>query len=160
MIYFVYFHLKLEYGIIFSGTSVDSKRVFQLQKKIVRIMTGSNTRTSCKPLFRSIGILTLPSQYILSLMSFFSKNIEIYVFNSSVHEFNTRNKIKLNKPIVNLTRCQKGAYYTNIMVFNKLPKFIADLVLDKKHFIVSLEEDLIKKSFYSVEEFLNDKAYA
>jgi hypothetical protein len=31
-------------------------------------MTGSNSRTSCKPLFWSLEILTLPSQYILSLM--------------------------------------------------------------------------------------------
>jgi hypothetical protein len=66
----------------------------------------------------------------------------------------------LNKPIVTLRRRQKGDYYTSIKAFNKLPKFIADLVLDKKHFIVSLEKYLIKKSFYSVEEFLNDNAYA
>jgi hypothetical protein len=45
-----------------------------------------------------------------------------------------------------------------IKVFNKLPKFIAHLVLDKKGFIVSLEKYLIKKSFYSIEDFLNDKA--
>jgi hypothetical protein len=93
-------------------------------------------------------------------VSFLSQYIEIYVFSSSVHEFSTRNKLKLHKPIVNLTRCQKGAYYTSIKVFNKLPKFIADLVLDKKHFIPSLEKYLIKKSFCSVEEFLNDNAYA
>jgi hypothetical protein len=77
----------------------------------------------------------------------------------SVHECNTRYKLKLHKPIVNLTRCQKGAYYTSIKVFNKLPKFIADLLLDKKHFIVLLENYLIKRSFYPVEEFLNDNAY-
>jgi hypothetical protein len=93
-------------------------------------------------------------------MSFLSQNIEISVFNSSVHEFNTRNKLKLHKPIFNLTRCQKGDYYTSTEFFNKLPKFIADLVLDKKHFIVSLEKYLIKKSFYSVEEFLSDNSYA
>jgi hypothetical protein len=34
IIYFAYFNLKVEYGIIFWGTSTDSKRVFQLQKKI------------------------------------------------------------------------------------------------------------------------------
>jgi hypothetical protein len=45
------------------------------------------------------------------------------------------------------------------MVFNKLTKCIADLVLDEKHFIVSLEKYLIKKYFYPVKEFLNDNAY-
>jgi hypothetical protein len=42
-------------------------------------------------LFKSLGILTLPSQYILSLMRFVSQNIEMFVSNSSVHVFNTRN---------------------------------------------------------------------
>jgi hypothetical protein len=93
-------------------------------------------------------------------MRFLSQNIEVYVFSSSVHEFNTRNKLKLHKPVVNLAIWQKGAYFTSIKVFNKLPKFITDLVLDKKSFIVWLEKYLIKKSFYSVEEFLNDNACA
>jgi hypothetical protein len=87
MICFAYFCLKLQNGIILWGTSTDGKRVFWLHKKTVRIMMGSNTRTSCKPSFRSLGILTQPLQYILSIMSFLSPNIEIYAFNSSVHEF-------------------------------------------------------------------------
>jgi hypothetical protein len=68
----------------------------------------------------------------MSLIRFLSQNTEIYSSNASVHEFNTRNKLKLYKPTVNLTTCRKGVYYTSIKVFNKLPKFIADLVLDKK----------------------------
>jgi hypothetical protein len=67
-------------------------------------------------------------------MIFLLQNIDIYVFNSSVHELNTRNKLKLHKPTINLTTCQKGAYYASIKVFNKLPKFIADLVLDENAF--------------------------
>jgi hypothetical protein len=57
MICFAYFNSKLEYGIIFCRNSTDSKRVFQLQKKIIRIMTGSNARATCRPLFDSLGIL-------------------------------------------------------------------------------------------------------
>jgi hypothetical protein len=67
MIYFAYFHSVMEYRIAFWGGIAESKRVFQLQKRIIRIITGSNSRTSCKPLFRSLEILTLPSQYTLSL---------------------------------------------------------------------------------------------
>jgi hypothetical protein len=39
-IYFAYFHSKMKYGIIFWGNSSDSKKVFTLQKKIVRIILG------------------------------------------------------------------------------------------------------------------------
>jgi hypothetical protein len=70
MIYFAYSHSVIKFGIIFWGNSTESKRVFQLQKKIVRIMTGTKSRISCKPLFKALEILTLPSQYILSLMTF------------------------------------------------------------------------------------------
>ena len=156
MIYYAYFHSKLQYGIIFWGNSVESTRVFQLQKKIIRAMTGSNTRVSCRPLFKSLGIMTLPSQYILTLMRFLSQNIEMYVTNGSVHELNTRNKLKLYVPNVNLSLRQKGVHYASIKIFNKLPKSIADLVLVKGHFIASLEKYLLKKTFYSVDEFLND----
>jgi hypothetical protein len=73
-------------------------------------MTGSNTRVSCRLLFKSLGIMTLPSQYILTLMTFLSQNIEMYVTNGSVHELNTRNKIKLYIPNVNLSLRQKGVH--------------------------------------------------
>jgi hypothetical protein len=89
-------------------------------------------------------------------MRFLSQNIEMYVPNCSVHDFNTRNKLKLHTPTVNLTLRQKGVYYASIRVFSKLPKSIADLVFDRKYFILSLEKYVIKKTFYSVEDFLND----
>jgi hypothetical protein len=49
-IHFAYFHSIMTYSIVFWGNSVESKRVFHLPKKI-RIMTGSESKTSWKPLF-------------------------------------------------------------------------------------------------------------
>ena len=43
-----------------------------LQKKIIRIMMGAHPRTSCRKLFKKLEILTVPSIYIYSLMSFFN----------------------------------------------------------------------------------------
>jgi len=45
-------------------------KYFWFKMKIVRIMTASRHKTSCKTLFQSVGILTITSQYILSLMKF------------------------------------------------------------------------------------------
>lgn len=124
MIYFAYFHSILEYGIIFWGNSTESKKIFLVQKRIIRIMTGSKTRASCKSLYQSLGILTLTSQYILSLMKFILQNQERYIFNNEVHNINTRNKLKLHQPMSNLTLYQKGVYYMSIKIFNKLPDHI------------------------------------
>jgi hypothetical protein len=75
----------MEYGITFWGISIDSKEVFLQQERIIRIMTGLSSKTSCKPLFQRLRLLTLSVQYIISLMRFLSQNCKIYVFNSTIH---------------------------------------------------------------------------
>jgi hypothetical protein len=46
-------------------------------------------------------------------------------------------------------------YYANIKIKDKLPVCIANLVMDKKHFILILKRFLIIQSFYSVNEVLD-----
>jgi hypothetical protein len=43
-VYFAYFLSLVMYGIILGGISADSKKVFTLQKKIVRLMMGVESR--------------------------------------------------------------------------------------------------------------------
>jgi hypothetical protein len=106
MIYFAYFHSIMEFG-IFWGVSVESKKVFLQQKRIIRIMTGSPPpRTLCRTLFCILKILTMFSQYILSSMRFISSNLDVFTFNSSVHSINTRFRFKLHKPLVRLKMYQ------------------------------------------------------
>jgi hypothetical protein len=112
MIYFAYFHSILKIGIMFWENHTDSIRVFRLQKTVVRIMSGAKSRVSCKPLFK---ILTLPSQYILSLMTFLAHNLEYFTFNSSVHNINIRKGLQLHLPIANSTLFQMGVYYVSIV---------------------------------------------
>jgi len=144
----------MEYGTIFWGNSVESKRIFQKQKRIIRIMTGTTARTSCRPLFRELQILTLASQYIFSLMRFLSSNLEIYKFNTSIHNINTRHKLKLHMPAVRLTIYQKSVYCNSIHIYNNLPDDLARLVSSRKHFLIQLKKYLIDNPFYSVEEFI------
>jgi hypothetical protein len=46
-IYFAYFHSIMKYRIIFRGNSINSTRVFTLQRKIITIMAGAKPRNSC-----------------------------------------------------------------------------------------------------------------
>jgi len=57
-LYFAYFHTIMEYD-IFWRVSVESKRIFQQQKSIIRFMSGSTYRNSCRTLFWKLEILTL-----------------------------------------------------------------------------------------------------
>jgi hypothetical protein len=70
MVYFSCFHSIIKYGIIFWGNSTNISRVFKLQKKVIRIMSGVGPRNSCRGLFRKLDILQLSCEYILSLMLF------------------------------------------------------------------------------------------
>jgi hypothetical protein len=140
MIHFAYFHSVMEFVIIFWGVSVESKIIFLQQKRIIRIMTGSPTRTTCKMLFQKLKILTLISQYILSLMRFLLSNLNIFTFNSSEHNINTRLRLKLHKPLVRLKMYQWSSCYNCINICNKLPDDLANLMLNKKRFLSQIKK--------------------
>ena len=146
--------LQWNLAFYFRGTKQIAK-VFLPQKRIIRIMTGSSSRKSRKPLFQKLELLTMSLQYIISPMWFLSQNLEIYTFNSIIHCFNTQNKLQLHKLSTTLTIYQKGAYYDSKKIFNKLPKCMAELVLRKKCFVSNLKKYLIDKAFYSIEEYMN-----
>jgi hypothetical protein len=46
-VYFAHFHSTMKYGIIVYGNSVNSKTIFTLQKKIVRLMADVKPTNSC-----------------------------------------------------------------------------------------------------------------
>ena len=73
-IYYSHFHTIILYGLMFWGNSAHSARVFRMQKRIIRIMTGSRSRDSCRKLFDHLHILPLPSLYIFSILLFVIKN--------------------------------------------------------------------------------------
>jgi uncharacterized membrane protein len=115
-------------------------------------MVGAHPRTSCRRLLKKLEILTVPSQYVYSLMSFFIGNQEKFQTNSSVHNINTRNKHHLHRPVANLSCFQKGASYSGIRIFNSLPRSITNLKNEKTQFKVALKRFFNGHFFYSVDE--------
>ena len=67
-------------------------------------------------------------------MKFLLQNQEKFTFNTEVYNIKARNKLKLHKPVSNLTLYQKGVYYMSIMIFNRLPDCIARVVENKRSF--------------------------
>ena len=125
--YCSYFHSLITYGIIFWGNSSYSSHIFWLQKKAVRLITGSRPRDSCREMFKHLRILPLQSQYILSLLLFVMDNKNLFHVNSEIHSINTRQNSNLHQPQANLMLYQKGAYYSGIKDFNNLPHNIRNL---------------------------------
>jgi hypothetical protein len=61
MIYLSYVHSIITYGIILGGNSPHSTHIFNIQKWIIRIMTNSRGRDSCRQLCKILEILPLQS---------------------------------------------------------------------------------------------------
>lgn len=154
--YFAYFHSIMKYGIIFWGNSAKAKKIFILQKKALRLVCRKKIRESCKPLFMNWKVLTLPCQYIYSLLVFLSKNFDLFQVNSSIHSHFTRTQNNIHYPINNLSMYQKGTYYTAIKLFNKLPRNLKEMCEgNNTSFNKRLKSYLITNAFYSLNEFLD-----
>ena len=86
--YFAYFQSRLRCGIMSWVGELKSAMIFQLQKKVIILITGVHKRESCRHIFRKFQILTLASLYILEVLCFIKQyqgnlkqNIGIYVHN-------------------------------------------------------------------------------
>jgi hypothetical protein len=155
--FFAYFHSLMGYGIIFWGNSSDSKEVFTLQKKIIRIVAGKKPQNYCRNLFKRLQILTLKCEYIFSLLNFIISNQEHFHADSAVQRVNTRNKPHLHRPTANLTSFQIRTYYSGITIFNNQPSSLKSLANENRKFKEALKRYLNTRSFYSVDEFLVSK---
>jgi hypothetical protein len=153
LIYFACFHSIMSYRIIFGGNSADSKKVFYTQKRIIRIMAATKRRASCRELFKKFNILPLASEFLLSLLPFVVNSMEIFHANSDIHNISTRYRYNLHVPNTDLSKYQKGVYYSGVKLFSKLPHYIKSLNNDLKIFKPALKEYLLSHSFYSLEEF-------
>jgi hypothetical protein len=183
MIYFSYFHSVMSYGIIFWGNSHPSINVFKIQKRIIRIMTKSNKRETCRPLFKQLRILPLPSQYILfkqlrilplpsqyilfkelrilplpsqyiySLLLFVVANKKLFLLNSQIHSIHTRHNDNLHLPQTGLTMVQKGVAYSRCKIYNHLPLHIKNISNNVPLFKSILRKLLLQYVFYSVDEY-------
>jgi len=81
------------------------------------------------------------------------KNKDLFSKNYQIHNVHTRFKTNLHSPIANLTKFQKGVYYSGNKIFSNLPHNIKDLANEIKLFWNALKRFLLINSFYNNEYF-------
>jgi len=153
IICFTHIHTIMSYGVIFWGNSSCAKKVFIFQKKIIRIITNTRPRDSCRKIFRNMQMMTLYSQYIYLLLLFTVDNKHLFTANNEIHKYNTRNNNNLHSALANLTKYNKGPCISGIKVFSHLPQYLKALVHNPKNLRSSLKRFLYHHSFYSMEEY-------
>ena len=61
MVYFAYIHSVMSFGIFFWENQPYSEKIFKIQKRVIRIITNSRIRDSCRELFKKLETLPLYS---------------------------------------------------------------------------------------------------
>ena len=67
------------------GGDPESKRIFRLQKKVLRIIGGTGRRASCRNLFKTLNIIPWPSLYIRETVCGIKSNMEKMKCNREIH---------------------------------------------------------------------------
>jgi hypothetical protein len=159
IIYHSLFHSHLLYGNILWGNSSGAGRIFIWQKKALRIMFQIPNRVSCKPFFIENKIMTLPNIFIYQNLVFVKENLNKFVPCNAIHGYITRHSEDLHIPQARLTKFIKSYKFLQIKLFNKLP-----ITFRKQENInmykSKLSNWLVNRSFYSIEEFLNNSDFS
>jgi hypothetical protein len=129
-------------------------RIFRIQKRLVRLMVGVSSRTSCRQLFKEMSILTLASLYILEVTCFIRKCCQYLELNSHVHNYNARRKMDIHVQSYKTDIYKKSLLNMGTKVYNKLPSYIKEID-NYKAFKKELKLFLLLHTFYSVEEFIS-----
>jgi len=98
-VYYSYFNAIINYGLPFRGNWPHSIKIFEMQKRIIRIMISCKNRVSCSNLFRRLEIQPSASQYVLSPMVFVVKNKHRFTLNSENLTKSTKKFYNFYQPI-------------------------------------------------------------
>ena len=110
----------------------------------------------CKPYFITLKILTVPCLFILKSILIIRKSIHIHAVNRNIHNHNTRSRNDLHVIKYSTNLGQKNSDYLNKILYNHLSKTIKD-IKEYSKFKDKLTQFLIKKAYYSIQDFISEK---
>lgn len=115
-------------------------------------MTGKKPRDSCKQIFFDLNIFTLTGLYIYELLVWVHTNKASFVNNQFNHPYETRNKFNFRYRHHKLKVFEQTPQHIGLKAYNHLPQSIKSL--DLKHFKIEIKDRIIKKVYYSFEDYL------
>lgn len=155
--YHAYVHSQIRYGIIFWANSTEANRIFILQKRCLRNLFNLKKTETCRQKFRENKILTLTSTYIYESVIFIKENSTLFKDCDRGHQHDTRYKDDMNNMKSTFTYIQRNVQYSIIKIFNKIPVKLRSL--DIRAVKRKLKSILIKKAYYTLDEFYSDKNF-
>ena len=151
--YFALFGSYISYGLMAWGASAGSSRVFSLQRKVLRIMTGLAYTADCRAHFKQLKIMTLPAMHIYECLKYVHGRRNEYTKHADIHDHNTRGRDALVLPVVRLTRTVNCGEALAVKLYNALPGRFKEMNILK--FKMEIKTELVEAAIYSTREYFN-----
>lgn len=155
LVYYALFQSNFAYAITVWGHSCHTKELFKIQRKAIRVMMGLGFRDDVKNAFIKLGILTVPSYYILACLLYMKNYLHKYDTVGSGHNYHTRYENNINIKFKRLETSRNCFHYYGPLFYNKLTPHLKSLPF--KTFKHKIKTFLQNNAFYEIEEFLNVK---
>ena len=151
--YYSLFQGTFSYAILTWGHTSYLNRIFGLQRRVVRVISGLSYRDNVKHKFIVLGLLTVPAFYIYVCLVYVKQNINNFDVQHNSHGHDTRFKNNLTLKYLRLEKSRNGANYYGPTFYNKLPIQISSLPFQQ--FSCRIKKLLTNGAFYDFEEFLS-----
>lgn len=153
-VYYSLVYSHLNYCVLLWGNSIESKRIFIAQKRIIRMIFGLDPRTTCKPSFIANKLMTVSCIFLYRCLKYVKENEQNFIKVSSFHDYATRNSETLGIPLHRTSKFETSPLYHCIKIYNHLPPKMK--ALNPRNFGRVVKDLMFKKSYYTVEEYLSD----
>ena len=151
--YYALCYSHMSYNILIWGRAPQWTRVFISQKRLLRLIFSLDHRESCRPIFESHNLLTLPSIYILKAVTYVHKNFN--KFEKLQHGYSTRNGENLVTASHASTFFERSPQFDFVRVYNKLPLSIRSSK-SITGFKTITKRLLLSRTYYSYQDYLDD----
>ena len=153
-VYHSLFESHIRYGLVFWGYTTLSRCniLFLLQKRAIRIICNANRLDHCRPLFKSLKILTFFDLLVYETVTFLHN--KQLAKRGNIHNYSTRLRENLNLPQSQTAVARNSLFHYGKNIYNAIPLRIRQL---RNHqFKNVLKTTLTKSANYSLEEFFEN----
>ena len=136
-------HPYLTYGIEawHSAPQYLINKLFVIQKKAIRAISNLNYNDHTNIYFKNLKILKLHDVFKENIMVFFFNTLKmnmnanvspLLTYRQNIHDYETRNRSKLNIPLLKKSQTQSAFLYQGIKEWNSLPPAVSDIKTSKQ----------------------------
>jgi len=155
--YFALIESHLRYGLCFWGACTNQlfMSVFILQKRAIRYICKVGIRDSCRELFITYKILTLPSLFILETVCLIYKKYRSLNIGDR-HQYSSRRVNDVILPVPSNSLVKRSFIFDGRRMFNHLPADIKE-VRSNRVFRKRVKRLLVARGYYEINDFFLDR---